>query len=63
MAIFDYLAKYRINMAKELLKEKDCKVYVVAKAVGYTNQTHFKLLFQQYVGMTPVEYKKIYEVK
>ena len=63
MAIFDYLAKYRINMAKELLKEKDCKVYVVAKAVGYTNQTHFKLLFQQYVGMTPVEYKKIYEIK
>ena len=63
MAIFDYLAKYRINKAKELLKEKDCKVYVVAKAVGYTNQTHFKLLFQQYTGMTPVEYKKIYETK
>lgn len=63
MAIFDYLVDYRIEIAKKLLQQKGSKVYAVAKSVGYTNQTHFKVLFVQHVGMTPLEYKNIYEEK
>lgn len=63
MAIFDYLINYRMEMAKKLLQQPGSKVYAAAKLVGYTNQTHFKILFLQHVGMTPVEYKKVYEKK
>lgn len=62
-AIFDYLVDYRIEIAKKLLQQSGSKIYAVAKSVGYTNQTHFKLLFVQRVGMTPIEYKSIYEKK
>lgn len=55
--IFDYLIDYRIGIAKELLKEQDSKVAVVAEAVGYVNTSYFCLAFKKNVGMTPAEYK------
>ncbi len=55
--IFDYLVEYRIEKAKELLKDPDIRIYLVAEKVGYNNKSHFCLTFKKYTGMTPAEYK------
>jgi len=58
LTISEYLVKYRIDIAKKMLQNPDRKIYAVAKAVGYKNQSYFKLLFKQATGYTPTEYKK-----
>jgi two-component system response regulator YesN len=44
-------------MAKKLLKDPYCKVYMVSEGVGYTNKSHFCLLFKKFTGLSPTEYK------
>jgi AraC-like DNA-binding protein len=56
-SIFDYLTAFRMDRAKELLKQTDAKISAVAEEVGYTNKSHFALIFKRCVGMTPAEYK------
>lgn len=53
----DYLHKYRINKAKQLLKE-DFKVYAVAKLVGYQDERHFSTTFKKWTGLTPTAYQR-----
>ncbi|WP_165822675.1 response regulator transcription factor [Paenibacillus montanisoli] len=55
--IFDYLIQFRIEKAKQLLKEEGSKVAAVAEAVGYLNTSYFILAFKKNVGMTPAEFK------
>ncbi|MDR1438502.1 MAG: AraC family transcriptional regulator, partial [Clostridiales bacterium] len=55
--IFDYLMGYRMEKAKQLLKESGDKVGVVAEKVGYANKSHFSMMFRRYTGMTPYEYR------
>lgn len=57
MSILDYITEYRINMAKQMLKKKNSKVYLVAMAVGYSSKVRFSSLFKEKTGMTPSEYK------
>lgn len=61
LSIAEYLSKYRITVAKKLLEEPESKIYAVAEAVGYKNQAHFKLLFKQITGYTPLEYKNLFQ--
>lgn len=49
----------RIAQAKFLLSTTKHAVVEVAKQVGYSNSTHFYQLFQQQVGCTPAQYKKM----
>ena len=61
----DYLYKvhfnYRINRAKELLiMEHDRKVQEIAHDVGYTDASHFIVMFKKLTGMTPVEFRKLH---
>jgi YesN/AraC family two-component response regulator len=55
--IFDYLTEYRMEKARELLKDPNAKVYMVGQEVGYENKSHFCLVFKKYTGMSPAEYK------
>lgn len=55
--IFDYLTEYRMEKAKELLKNPYSRIYLVADSVGYKNKSHFCLTFKKYAGITPSEYK------
>lgn len=57
--IFDYLTEFRIEKAKELLKDPYSKIYLVADSVGYVNKSHFCMLFIKHTGVTPSEYKKL----
>ena len=63
LTVAEYLTQHRINIAKKMLKNPDSKIYAVAEAVGYKNQSHFKLLFNQITGYTPMEYKKLFSSK
>jgi len=51
-----YLLKFRINKAKELLKTKT--ILETAEACGFKNRYHFSKVFKKQVGITPKQYKK-----
>ncbi|MFF2885455.1 helix-turn-helix domain-containing protein [Paenibacillus sp. NPDC057967] len=53
----DYLHQYRVERAKELLREH-YKIYAVAKLVGYGEERHFSSTFKKWTGMTPSQYQK-----
>ncbi|MBD2847005.1 response regulator [Paenibacillus sp. IB182496] len=59
-SVFDYLTAYRIEQAKQYLRHSDKKVYQIAELVGYTNKSHFTLLFKKHTGFTPAQYKERY---
>ena len=56
----EYLIAYRIEKAKELLKETNYTVNIVAEKVGYTDGKYFSKTFSKFVGLKPTEYRKLY---
>ncbi|MCF0147231.1 MAG: helix-turn-helix transcriptional regulator [Clostridium sp.] len=54
-----YLDNVRIEEAKKLLLEDKFKVYEVCEKVGYKNIDYFYYKFKKYVGISPLNYKKI----
>lgn len=54
----DYVNDVRIRKAKELLSTTECKMYQIAKAVGYDNIKYFYRIFKKNTGMTPVQYQE-----
>lgn len=54
----DYLVGYRIEAAKELLKNTSHTAKEVAGMVGYVNTKYFYSLFKKQTGYTTFEYKK-----
>ncbi|UZQ86925.1 helix-turn-helix transcriptional regulator [Thermoclostridium stercorarium] len=60
MSITDYLNTYRIEKAKNMLKNSNLNLEKIALSVGYNNIQSFKRYFKKYEGITPSEYRKIY---
>jgi two-component system response regulator YesN len=56
----DYLIKFRIDKAKELLRDSNLNVAEVSESVGYKDTKYFSKLFAQNVGMNPSRYRKLY---
>jgi two-component system, response regulator YesN len=54
----DYLARYRLEKAKELLRETKLKVYQIGNMVGYSNISHFCMIFKSMYGVSPSEYRE-----
>ena len=54
----DLIRIYRINRAKELLRESRHTVTEVAEEVGFADIKHFREVFKKTVGITPSEYAK-----
>lgn len=55
--IFDYLISRRMEAAKQLLEESSCKIYEICEKAGYKSNTYFGLVFKQYTGFSPKEYR------
>ena len=55
--LLNYLTRYRIHKAMELLRDCRVKVYEVAEQVGYRDITHFSATFKKLTGITPSEYQ------
>ena len=58
MSVVSYLRMRRMEKAKELLLEKNLKVYEVAERVGYDSANFFYATFRDYVGMSPKQFKE-----
>ncbi|MCX2761272.1 helix-turn-helix domain-containing protein [Aquimarina muelleri] len=60
---FELINKYRIEEAKELLKNKKYKDYAIidiAYEVGFNNKVTFNKSFKKYNQITPSEYMKLF---
>ena len=55
--LLNYLTRYRIHKAMELLRDCRVKVYEVAAQVGYRDSTYFSATFKRVTGLTPSEYQ------
>ncbi|WP_326076828.1 response regulator transcription factor [Paenibacillus alba] len=53
----EYINRFRIEKAKELLKTTNLKVHVIAKDVGYWELGYFYKQFKKYVGISPTDYR------
>ena len=53
----DYLIRFRMQKAMELLKNPEYKVYEVSELVGYKTLKYFYKLFKENFGFTPTEYR------
>ncbi|MBT9847034.1 helix-turn-helix domain-containing protein [Blautia sp. MCC289] len=59
-SVYEYLTKFRISKAKELLvSHRTRKIQDISQDVGYTDASHFVLMFRKTTGMTPSEFRKI----
>ena len=55
--LLNYLTRYRIHKAMELLKDCRVKVYEVAEQVGYRDIAYFSATFKKYTGISTSEYQ------
>ena len=55
----DSLIEYRIEQAKELLGDKNNRIYEVCQRVGYTDAKYFSQLFKRMTGLSPSEFAKM----
>ncbi|RCX18200.1 two-component system response regulator YesN [Fontibacillus phaseoli] len=53
----EYINRYRIDKAKEMLKTTHQKVHEIARNVGYWETGYFYKQFKKYVGVSPTEFK------
>lgn len=54
----DYLIKFRIEKAKELLNSTTLKTYEISEKIGYPDPHYFSYIFKKITGLTPSEFKK-----
>lgn len=54
---YEYLLRYRINRAKELLAETDKRIGAIAEEVGFNSESNFSYRFAKVVGMSPRAYR------
>jgi two-component system response regulator YesN len=53
----EYVNRFRIEKAKELIKQTTLKTPSIAKAVGYWEAGYFYKQFKKYVGVSPTDFK------
>jgi len=53
-----FVTQRRMELAKALLRETLLSITQIAQQVGYSNQSHFSVVFHQCTGQTPSEYRR-----
>lgn len=53
----DYLVKFRLMKAQELLQDPSLKIYQVAEQVGYGDWRYFSEVFKRNIGQSPAQYR------
>jgi len=59
--LIEYLMKRRIGEAQTLLLTTHLTIMEIAECVGYQNQSYFSKIFAEYVGLSPLRYRKMYQ--
>lgn len=57
----DFLNRYRVLQAVELLKKGKLKVYEIAENVGFQDYKYFILVFKKYIGCSPRKFREAIE--
>ena len=52
----DFLNRYRMQKAVELLKSDQYKVYEIAEMVGFSEYKYFIKVFKKYIGCSPAKF-------
>lgn len=56
---YEYLTSYRIGRAKELLiSAPQMEVQEIARSTGYSDTSHFIVVFKKLTGVTPMEFRR-----
>jgi len=58
LTIYEHLINHRMEIAKKLLKETDMSITAIIREVGYTNNSHFTLIFKRCTGMNPSDFRR-----
>jgi AraC-like DNA-binding protein len=58
MAPLEYVNQIRLDNAKRLLAQSQCRVKEVAASVGFRSEFYFSRIFQKVVGVSPTVYMK-----
>lgn len=62
MRPFEYLTRYRLQKAKEILvSPENPTLKEIASITGYNDISYFCSVFRQYEGMTPIEFKRMHK--
>lgn len=56
--ILESIVNIRMRKARELLKDTDCSVSLIAEKSGFANSTYFYTAFKAANGVTPSDYRK-----
>jgi two-component system response regulator YesN len=54
----EYIQLHRLEISKRYLLTSDLKVYEIAIEIGIPNARYFSRLFTEYVGVSPLEFRK-----
>lgn len=57
----DFVNEYRVSVAKEYLKDSNASVTEICELVGYVDQCYFSKIFKKYTGISPKEYRHIFD--
>ncbi|MCY7483092.1 MULTISPECIES: phosphoenolpyruvate hydrolase family protein [Paenibacillus] len=57
----EYLTRFRINKAIELMKESELELSELSSLVGYNDYAHFSKTFKKKTGKSPREYQRQYK--
>lgn len=57
----EYVTTVKMEWAKRLLREGNCKTYEVSDMLGYRESSYFSRLFRKYTEKSPAEYKKMFK--
>lgn len=58
IVIKDFIHQYRIEKAKELLRNGDTSISMIASQVGFDNFSYFSTVFKKLTGVSPQTYRK-----
>lgn len=57
--LLEYINRYRLDKAKQLLRESEGNVADIARMVGFYNSNALIRVFKKYEGITPGQYKEM----
>lgn len=56
--LVDYINEFRIDKAKDLLRNTTDPIYDIAEDVGFANAKYFTKVFRHFVGLSPSDYRR-----
>lgn len=56
-SIIPYINHFRISVSKNLLVNRNLKIYTIAKMCGFQDEKHFMKIFKRYESITPSQYR------